>query len=624
MSQGRSRRIRKKDLPLKGAAAAKAAAAQAAAARAAVGRESPLSSAAAAVEASAEADAQHETDEQQRYEQWKAQMQADARKVFTTKWREARAKGKAQRAADAQAAARMLELYEQPDVTLHEGLDYEQATAGQRQKAQREADREAQRQWLRDMRGGLRHADWEFMQSLAASRVTVPGYGSAEQALPKKRQIRELDAMTQVHAQMLAQMCMAPLKQGVSPGSVVQAASTFATLMVLSPKMRQEVGHHGDRIRAHFEDRRDERRERQHEKYLDKTMAKADKAAAKLEAGEKTGVPGFRKVGERLEDYLSKDAQERVADAQREMRGHRDLLTPASAAATEVGLMDSAYWRMRDPSTDSKEVYRSYRALQEMLHERMEADGVDRAETMQRARTIIGHRLEEEPEMATMFKGMAYGRVQKSAPRTVRLPGSKLTREVWDGEFENHLGEPLADGGMFVLRPPEADEELQAHLSATMKMSIIDSLNKADPDSLQNDLYSYPVGFAVMQSDLSIDGLPPGMRHRMEQTQMMISTMAADGMDEATQREVFSNAYVDAINEVMTEVPDFEAYTEHLLGHSWDVTLERMDYACDHPDEFTEAMRDAYARQQERAEKARAKSEPQSGRDRDERPDPQP
>lgn len=131
------------------------------------------------------------------------------------------------------------------------------------------------------------------------------------------------------------------------------------------------------------------------------------------------------------------------------------------------------------------------------------------------------------------------------------------------------------------------------------------------------DLYCYPVVFAAQQKGLSVEDLPEAMQHRAAQTQTMIATMGIDGLSAEQQREAFSNAYVDAINEVMEDVPDFQQRVEATLGHSWDQTLERMQHASADPETFVDSMRQAHQKRRRQAhEQAQWHAEPT--------PDPQP
>lgn len=528
---------------------------------------------------------------------WRDRRIRTAGQTFTDSWAEAaRIKATAE-AADHESAQRLLALYEADAASRAArgaGGSSQDGRSDQEHPGETQAERD--RRWLRDMRAGLRDADRQYMDSLRASHIVVPGYG-------EDQKLREVDALQKVHTRMMMQMCMMPLQRGVSVNSVVQAATTMSALMVLSPAMRAEAGEKAVEVRDYVREKADER-----------TRKHADKVQGKAARGELT-AQGIASTDP--EDHLSKRWRKRIEDLDRRQRGNREMFTLETAAMTEVGLMDSAYWRMREPGTDPDEVHSSYRSMRRLLHEQMADDGLDRAEVIARARVIIGQRMDVEPEVRTMFNGMAHGRMQKSGPHTVRLPNSDRTVQAWTGEFEDHLGHALPDDGVFVLRKPQNADEHQVRLAQTMSRSIADSLDRGDARDLQSDLYCYPVAFAAQQHGLSTEDLPTGMQHRVNQAQTMIATMASDGLSPDQQREAFSNAYVDAVNEVMTSTPDFEQRLGVTLGHGWDETLARMQRAAQEPAAFVDSMRRTH---QQRQAQARAHEQwyPEPG------PDPQP
>lgn len=526
---------------------------------------------------------------------WRDRIIKTVREKFTDSWAEAARIKEAAMAADYETAVRMMAEYD-PDWAARQQRSAQNGASSQQDVPEADRDSRSDRAWLKDMRSGLRDADAQFMKSLRDSNIVVPGYG-------KDQQVREFNVMRKVHTRMMMQMCMTPLQRGVSVSSVVQSATTMTALMVLSPDFRAEVGEKAGEVRDYVRDRADAR-----------TRKRADKA--RHHAAE--GLPNrYGQFSSDYRDHVSRRQLKRIDALERRDRGNRDMFTPDTAAMTEVGLMDSAYWRMREPDANVDEVLTSYRSMRDLLHQQMADDGLDQADVMTRARIIIGQRMETEPEVRTMFNGMAHGRVQKSAPRTIRLPNSQETVQAWTGEFEDHLGQPLPDDGIFVLRKPQEVDEHQVRLARTMTRSITDSLTRGDAEALQMDLYCYPVVFAAQQKGLSVEDLPEAMQHRAAQTQTMIATMGIDGLSAEQQREAFSNAYVDAINEVMEDVPDFQQRVEATLGHSWDQTLERMQHASADPETFVDSMRQAHQKRRRQAhEQAQWHAEPT--------PDPQP
>lgn len=538
-----------------------------------------------------EAVAQHRAQRAQAREQagqnfraWRKEKIDAARRVFSDSWQAKARTQHAREEADRAAASRTLALYD--GQFAHEAG----AESSTTQRPGPASTPEQGRLWLKDMRSGLRDADRRFMDSLRDSDIVVPGYD-------KQPKAKELDALRTVHTRMMAQMCLAPLKQGVNARSVVQAATTMTALMVLSPEIRSEVKDKATAVRDAIRDRSEA-----------KLLEARKHAQWKLGAGQGSNKLDGQ-VGERYQDYLPERVNRRLELIERRERGNRPLYTAHTAAMTEVGLMDSAYWRMREPGADVQQIKDSHEAMQQLLHEQMMTDGVSREDVNERVQLIIGQRLKVEPEMRTMFEGLSHGRIQRGEERTVTVPGTEHTVRAWTGGFKNHLGQDLPGDASFTVRRPQNDAEHQVHMATTMKQSIKSSLLRGDPHQLQTDLYCYPVGFAAAQNELDTDALPASVRQRIEQAQTMIATMSADGLDQDMQQEVFSNAYVDAVNEVMTEVPDFQQRLEATLGHDWDTALGRMQQAASDPDRFLSSMQQMTRTQ--RSQQARTRAEEQ-------------
>lgn len=499
-----------------------------------------------------------EEDAQQRFISWRDRLIHKTRAAFTDAWREAARIKEAAAQQDRERAA----------LVLADG----QPVAGDPSTDQAAPEDVSEQEWAKALRSGIRDADRDFMKSLKDSRIVVPGYG-------KQRRVREFDAIKQVHSRMMVQMCMGPLRRGVSVASVVQAATTMTALMVLSPDLRSEVGDKAAAVRDHVRNRADQMTRRQEHK----AHAKARQAVLNGAEGSTTDP----------RSHLSQRWLRRIDALDRRERGHRDLFTPDTAAMTEVGLMESAYWRMREPGADPDQVHTSYRAMRKLLHEQMADDGLDLQDVFKRSRIIVGHRIESEPDVRNMFNGLSHGRIRRSAPHWEKLPNSDRQAQVWTGEFEDHLGHPLPDEGIFVLRKPHRSEAHQVRLTQTMSQSMEESLRSGNPRSLQADLYCYPVAFAVHQKQLDIGGLPDWMRTRVEQAQTAVGSMISDDLDDAQQSEVFSNAYVDSIHQMMEKFPDFQQRVEATLHHSWDEALHRIQQVRQNPEGFVASLKQA-------------------------------
>jgi hypothetical protein len=423
------------------------------------------------------------------------------------------------------------------------------------------------------MRSETRLAGEKYMQSLRDSKLLVPGFNEEER-------VQEFDAMHAVYMQMMMQSCLRPLTRGVNPNSIIQAAGMMMAMRMLSSDFRSEMDSYLHPLKDRVQERIDTKARRQGDR--------ADDRAAQVRELEGHAAPdvGSRTAARRgtsRDDYLSNKWRRRLADLERRERGNRELFTPESAAMTEVALMENAFWRMRDPEQDATQIHTSYKAMRKRLREQMDDDGLDRAEVVKRARIIIGERMESEPELRLMFNGVAHGRIIKAPSHAARLAGTDRVREVWTGEFDDHLGHRIPDDGMFTLRQPMKADEHQVQLAETMKAAMLDAAKRGDRQGLGGSVMGYMIGFASKRQDLDTCGLPASLRDRLDQTASMLASMDVDGIPADEQQRVYSNAYVDAIEEVGREDPDFEHELKLALGEDWQ---DRMRAAVDDPQAF--------------------------------------
>jgi hypothetical protein len=207
---------------------------------------------------------------------------------------------------------------------------------------------------------------------------------------------------------------------------------------------------------------------------------------------------------------------------------------------------------------------------------------------VKRARTIIGERMESEPELRLMFNGVAHGRIVKAPPHEARLAGTDRVREVWTGEFDDHLGRRIPDEGMFTLRLPMEPDEHQVQLAETMKAAMLDGVQRGDGQALGGSVMGYMIGFAAKKQGLDTRGLPEDLQQRLDQSESMLASMEIDGLSDEEQQRVYSNAYVDAIEELNKQDPDFEHELKLALGEDWQDTMRA---AVDDPATFLAAQR---------------------------------
>lgn len=444
-------------------------------------------------------------------------------------------------------------------------------------RAEDESEGLNQREHLLKLRAETRLAGEKYMASLRDSNLLVPGFNDEERT-------QDLGVMHRVYMQMMMQSCLKPLSRGVNANSIIQAVGMVMTMRMLAPDFKTEMDSYLQPLKDKIQERIDTRARGM--------VAFAENGIAHRQRIFAT-VPGDARR-ERLvgsadpRDHLTKKWRNRFDAMQHRERGHREMFTPDSAAMTEVALMESAFWKMREPGADVGLIRDSYQAMRKRLREQMSEDGLERQEVVQRARMIIGERMEYEPELRTMVNGVAHGRIVKAPAHEERIAGSDCVRTVWSGEFDDQLGQRLSEDGMFTLRRPMDADAHQIQLAETMKTSLLDTLGRGDQGGYGGNVLGYLVGFAAQKQALDTRGLPDLLQQRLDQSEVMIASMDIDGLPAEEQQRVYSNAYVDAMEAVNEKYPDLEAELIRSLGENWQQTLQT---AVDDPGAFFEEER---------------------------------
>ncbi|WP_433855092.1 hypothetical protein [Streptomyces kronopolitis] len=444
-------------------------------------------------------------------------------------------------------------------------------------RAEDETEGLDQREQLLKLRAETRLAGEKYMASLRDSKLLVPGFNDEERT-------QELGVMHHVYMQMMMQSCLKPLSRGVNANSIIQAVGMVMTMRMLAPDFKKEMDSYLQPLKDKIQERIDTRTRGM--------VASAESGIAHRQRIFKDVPSDARR--ERLigstdpRDHLTKKWRKRFDAMQHRERGHREMFTPDSAAMTEVALMENAFWKMREPGADVGLIRDSYQAMRRRLHEQMSEDGLERQDVVQRARVIIGERMEYEPELRTMFNGVAHGRIVKAPAHEERIAGSDRVRAVWRGEFDDQLGQRLPEDGMFTLRRPMDADAHQVQLAETMKTSMLDALGRGDQEGYGGNMLGYLVGFAAQKQGLDTSGLPDMLQHRLDQSEVMIASMDIDGLSSEEQQRVYSNAYVDAMEGVNEKYPDLEAELKRSLGENWQQTLQT---AVEDPGAFFEEQR---------------------------------
>lgn len=372
-----------------------------------------------------------------------------------------------------------------------------------------------------------------YMETVRKSDILAPG------KTPKQRS-SQLTGVHKGYVSMMVLSCLQPLSEQISAKSILSVVGMGSALWALSPNFRLQMGEFRDKMQEAVSAKIEGRRQSQ-----------MDQASAKLQSG----------------DQLSEKWR---AKLERVSRGGRDPFTANSAAMTEVALTENAYAAMRQEGADVEGIRFEHEELLKTLYQHAHEDGVGAEEVAAAARVVVGLRLNDEPELASVFQGLAHGQFAKSDPREVRIAGTEDTAWVWTGEFESRLGQQV-ESGSFELRGPMTPEQHQAAMADTMTADMVSLIRRQGADGLNVGVVSYAAAWGLkdrpeFEDMLAMDN-PLG--ERLLTSQRMLDTMSADGITSSEQQQVYSNAYVDAMQYVGTLYPEVEQEWGEKFGGNW-------------------------------------------------------
>lgn len=390
------------------------------------------------------------------------------------------------------------------------------------------------------LRRDVDRAGKKYMETLRKSDII-----SAKRT-PRER-TSQLTGIHKGYVSMMVLSCLQPLSQGINSKSVLNMVGMGSAMWMLSPNFRSQVGDFGAQMRETIVKKIDERRQSQ----IDKVLSTA---AAQQEAGKP----------------LSQKWQNKLERAERAERGGRDAYTAQSAGMTEVALTENAYAAMRVEGVNIDEIRDTHSSMLKTLYEQAHEDGVDANEVAMAARVVVGLRLEEEPELASVFGELAHGQFGKSEPREVRMSGTEETAHVWTGEFESRLGQKI-EAGSFGLRSPMDANQHQAAIADTMTADMISLTRQHGVDGLNMGVVSYAAAWGLKDRP-DFDGMvamdnPLG--ERLRTSRVMLDTLNADNISDSEQQRIYSNAYVDALETVSALYPEIEQEWAAKFGENW-------------------------------------------------------
>lgn len=413
------------------------------------------------------------------------------------------------------------------------------ADAKSSRAARSNLEREAQLDPLAKLKLDTVRAGEQYMDSLRRSGILATGQTQATQR-------KQLSDMHQVYASMMVLQCVEPLQQGLSAQNIVSALGMGASMWLLSPNFRVQVGNFagqvGDVIR---------------EKIQDRESKKDAKAQSRFE----------RLASRGKGDQLAGKWQRRLDRVEHAERGHRLPFTAQSAAMTEVALAEAAYADMRRPGADRAAIQERYQSALSTLYGYVDDDGIGREDVSRSMRVIVGQRLEHDPSLASVFSELGHGRYTKSEPREVFINGTTDTATVWTGDFvDSYEGRTIVSGS-FRLRPVMGVDEHRVLSSETIAADLVSAKT---PQEMNDTLSQYLVAASVGEYPDVVDELEnQAARARFGKVRSMFATMQADGLTADQQHFAYGSAYVDAVEIAHRLKPELSAAWVAQYGENW-------------------------------------------------------
>ncbi len=177
-------------------------------------------------------------------------------------------------------------------------------------------------------------------------------------------------------------------------------------------------------------------------------------------------------------------------------------------------------------------------------------------------RTIVGQRLETEPEMASVFAELGHGRFAKSPARG----------GMWAGDFSDvHQGRRL-DSGSFSVRPiMDVDE----HRVLAMETLAAEMSGAQTPAEINDVLSQYMVAASVGEYPDAVDQVEGAVaQRRFGRVRTMFASMKDDGLSAEDQHFAYSTAYCDAIELTQALNPELGAAWMAQYGADWRARVE--------------------------------------------------
>ncbi|MBT8163343.1 MULTISPECIES: hypothetical protein [Arthrobacter] len=472
------------------------------------------------------------------------------------------------------------------------------ATRSRRRQEEQDREREAKRgrmnqagelsgrEQLMLLRGNIRAAGEDYMDSLRRSKIHAPGFNDDER-------FGMLDMAQRIYVQQMVTVGMEPLQNGVNPASVVRVMSTMAAMYLLSSTFREVVDEKLEPVSKAIQARIDAKAESTVNRAQQKAAAVNDRIDRRNGKRRADGKDGKQHVDART--YVAGRWQKRYDELRYRERGHREMYTARSAGLTEMALTENAFHALREPGAKADRIMSSYTAMISRLYRQAGEDGLAREEVAEASRIVLGERLRQDPRIRLMFDGLAHGQHRMAPPREERVAGTSQVQNVWRGYFEDYTGKPvdptryetlldkqgnpLTDdegealpprvAGAFTLREQMGDKAHRDRMQVAMTMTLMQAAERGDLTAFNQDLAAYMGGCIASARTFDGDGLPEPLQERLFQSRTMQAAMDVDGIKPRQQRVIYSQAYAEATAAIDSAYPEFAVRWREKCGAGW-------------------------------------------------------
>ena len=291
----------------------------------------------------------------------------------------------------------------------------------------------------------------KLMKQLQKTQIDFVDYAKDRLVLEKSldAQTEQAKQMTRLYCRAGMMLCLAPLRKGIKPASILKTVGLWMGCCMFSKTFREELNY---------------------------TVREAMYPAV-VKKAEKAGPDSIWAV--------------RKKQMEADKNGGYMPLTPDSAAILKLAFCKQAYEKMREPGTDVEAVMRQYDEAEAALYRHAEKDGISPQMLDRSMRTIAGNMIAQDPSVAMMFAETAYGVVARGA-NTVHeqhikeITGVKIkTYERWEGRYETDDGEEFT--GAFRPRVPEPVNTIRQMRRGLWIVALDDAKT---PEEVMEKLYS--------------------------------------------------------------------------------------------------------------------------------------